>query len=970
MRAVPGKPGWFFEEGTGVFRSVSRGKGEERSSELVEVIDWCPKVLRYVVGRDSAGNVIRTRYTVQVGAQTHTFSQEDLREGRAWDNFHHATGYGDRQVAGALADIVRLQGREMAPTIDVPLWNGDQLVFPPADLLPDGYEMTGRAVPVELVDIASRNPKLALQLGFAYAAPYVSPLRRQPFIVHLSGTAAMGKTTGHWAAASFYGRPDIDGPLTPSWNATTNVIYARLGKLAVLPAFYDDLHAANFTTTQLRSLLFGITQGGSRGRADRTGEERRSRHWAGVVFSTGNKSILGMLGTAPEVSRRVVEIPAPIVSDAESADRVQELAQEVYGTWSPVPIAAMQEAVAWAERMLRPILAHAVDGVALGIMRCVALGVAGAWCVGGKDLAGPALDAARELLADQVMETREAGGSIGDKFLEAARQIVIASAGHFPTREEWKNYPSDRPKPIIHGFHESPDLYILTNYVGTIATLAGLDDATVALRELKTAGRLRTDRGRLAKKVRAGDSSPRVYHLVLSEDGPVDITLYGDNATGDTGDTGDSAGQRLYAGAGTGGDTGDSAGQRVNGVSPLPGVTPGTGAAPMAATRENATVPGVPAQRGRGDASPVSPVQRGQRTAVVEQAEHLRRALAKVELVPDGATEADFETAAKVFGVALDGLAFAGPPARVGQLLFEKLTAQYGAVPVVGTPPTQPVKADQVVTMFNLLDRSAEPSAHRFVVGLDVNAQFLAAAGSAELGTGEPVEGVELALPGYVQLGEEVTVGPGCVLRPGTWLANPMANYLASVVGDLPVTAGYHWPSHRRWLSLWASRVRRARADLLGRPDMPSQIALRALKLTYASFLGGWMNSGPERGNWNHTDTLRPDWMHHVHSLARANMLRALGKAKPGPFATLADAAYFLVDDPMQPKGLTLSEQPGKWKAVRIGHAAEQAAITVAGRLKVTTLAAEIEAGRLGNVAKVVNALHEQRANGGSRGGQ
>jgi uncharacterized protein (DUF927 family) len=72
--------------------------------------------------------------------------------------------------------------------------------------------------------------------------------------------------------------------------------------LAVVPAFYDDLHAAGFTPDQLKKLIFGLTQGGSRQRSDRNGEERRSRYWSGVLFSTGNNSILGMLGTVGEVA--------------------------------------------------------------------------------------------------------------------------------------------------------------------------------------------------------------------------------------------------------------------------------------------------------------------------------------------------------------------------------------------------------------------------------------------------------------------------------------------------------------------------------------------------------------------------------------------------------------------------------------------------------------------------------------------
>lgn len=349
-----------------------------------------------------------------------------------------------------------------------------------------------------------------------------------------------------------------------------------------------------------------------------------------------------------------------------------------------------------------------------------------------------------------------------------------------------------------------------------------------------------------------------------------------------------------------------------------------------------------------------------------EQLANMRRTLAKVERFQD-ATEDQLGAAVKTFSAALDGLAFAGSPARVGQLLFEKLQHMPG-IPELGAPPRCPVPADEVVTAFNLMDRTADATAKPYVVGLDVNAQFLAAAGSVELGTGEPVPVSSLGdgwkamlkLPGYVQVADAVEVGPGAVIPAGAWIANTMALYLRERDGVLPFAAGWVWPERRRWLALWAKHVRNGRAALMAREDLPSRMALVALKSTYAAFLGGWLASGPDRSNLNRTATLRPDWMHQLHSLARANALRAVGKASVRPFCSHADAFYFLVDDPLEPRGLELSSQPGKWKAHRIGRAGDVATIEVNRRRKNTTLAEQIERGSVGNVSRVVAALDQQ----------
>jgi hypothetical protein len=171
---VPGKPGWIFDK-TGIYRKVATRKGADGDADdpprYDQLTDWAPTVERYVVGKTVEGETIRTRYTVRVGDQTQTFSQDDLRDGRAWDNFHQAAGQGDRQVAGALADIVRLLGRDLGETVDCPMWEGDQLVMPPADLMPSGYEQTGHEMSAELLGIACDNPKLALVLGFLIRRP-------------------------------------------------------------------------------------------------------------------------------------------------------------------------------------------------------------------------------------------------------------------------------------------------------------------------------------------------------------------------------------------------------------------------------------------------------------------------------------------------------------------------------------------------------------------------------------------------------------------------------------------------------------------------------------------------------------------------------------------------------------------------------------------------------------------------------
>lgn len=991
-RQVPGKPSWRFHDG-GIFRYVLRGAGENRKTVEEELIDWCPKVVRYVVGKTVEGETIRTRYTVRVGDQERTFSQDDLRDGKAWDNFHQAAGQGDRQVCGALADIVRLQGRDLGETLDCPIWSGDQLVMPPADLMPDGYAKTSSGDPdglSKLLGIAADNPKLALIMGFSFAAPYVAPLRRQAFVVHLNGTGGEGKTSGMWGAASLWGRPETEGSLIPSWNATMNGITGRLGRLAVLPAFLDDIHAAGFTPEKLNTTLFAITQGAGRLRADRNGEERKSRTWSGILFSSGNRSILGMLNSAGEVARRVIEISGKITTTGAQADMVKDLAQEHFGTFEPVPIAAMRDATAWAERKLAPLLTTE-SGVNTGIMRCLALGVAGAWHLGGEELTMAARQAAEELLVSLVSEAAEAGATMGEKLLEAARQLVVSSP-NYPTRKDRAAIPADRFKPTIQGFYEHPDLYVMTTYIGEIAKHAGLADARVALRELKASGQLVTQASakQLRRQFKVGDERFDVYHLRLGEkknaDPSGDESPFADEPTSVTSVPSVSAGQSHNQLTLVGSVTSGSSVNAGQGADSWPQGMRDTGVAAVSQETRNAVTcndtgpaadtgsaadTGPAADTGRRVGS-VTPMHRARAARVEAEAEHLEYFAKAVRKRYPDATEAQLVAGLKTFNVAMRGLNFAGPPSRVGQLLFERCEAQYGSVPVLGEPPELPRFDQTPMTMFNMIerDRAADIPALPLVIGMDVNAQFLAVTQSVALGTGPAdhlpgavlVKGEhkDLKRPGYVRVAGEVGMGPGCVIKAGRWIPNPVAEYLVARDGSLEVAERYQWAESRRWLSAWGKQASAGRRDLVARRDLPSQMALTALKLIYSTFLGGWLRSGPQTNHYNHTHTLRPDWADHVQSLARMNMLRAIAKATPKPIATYMDQAYFLVAEPHQLKGLVVDEQslqPGKWKRATVGRSADETVIAQGDKGFTTTLARQLERGSPNGVAAVVRAL-------------
>jgi hypothetical protein len=955
----------------GIFRWGTTGAGDDRKHELKLVLPWYPKVTRYIVSKDSHGKILDARYTLDIGGHEDTIDADELGAAEAWKRWPHAVGVQNRVMRDCLGIIVQVEAAKRDQTVATPYWDGDRLVLPGADLLVRGYgESYDSGEFEELLSLAIANPRLALMMGFSYGAPYVEPLQRQPFWVHSNGRARQGKTTGLFAACCIWGRPGVKG-INRSWNTTTIGLTTVLGQLGVLPVFLDELHMAGFTPAALKKTVHSTCDGADRSSSSRTRKLRESPPWYGVLFSTGNDSVTGQCPQA-EIAARVVEIPAPVVADSATSKRVKEIARRNYGHFPavPVPVDDMRAAVSHAERLIG---LPADGGPGETIVENLALGVAGAGYLGGKAMADAALLAATEILNQQISELEEEGVQPGEKLLEAIRQTVISQPGAYPTRDEYKTRSTaaeQRNYPPLQGFYEAPMVMVLTTKLRVIADAAGLGDPRVALRELKTAKVLVTGtedkrlRRRLERMPGLEVPRPDVYELNL--DAYTEAKM-----TGTTGTTG-----------------------TTEGVSPVqmefepwsrwetgPGTGTGTGTTGEAVTSEDEGGPGGP-----GGERVVTPMDRRRAARVADEAENLGYFAKAVqgknpsEGKYPNATEGQLIAGMRTFTAAMGGLNFAGPPSRVGQLLFERCEAQYGSVPVLGEPPELPAFEVPPVTMFNMIqrDRASDIETHPVVVAYDVNAQFLAVAQSVTLGTGSPDhlpgtvflkgEHKELKKPGYVRLAAEVGMGPGNRVPAGSWVANATADYLVERDGTLEVTERYHWAESRRWLSAWGKQAGAGRRALVGRDDPASKMALTALKLMYSTFLGGFLRSGPTANNYNRTNTLRPDWADALQSLARMNMLRGIARAKPKPVSTFMDAAYFLLAEGQTVTGLKVDEetfQPGWWKLASVGRVADVAILKrPGGKTSESTLAEMLEAGSTGGVAAVVKALGEGRTAG------
>jgi hypothetical protein len=324
-------------------------------------------------------------------------------------------------------------------------------------------------------------------------------------------------------------------------------------------------------------------------------------------------------------------------------------------------------------------------------------------------------------------------------------------------------------------------------------------------------------------------------------------------------------------------------------------------------------------------------------------------------------------------------VAFVSWAGYTGVTLYELLAAAYGSM--VQPEPLHSELAHEI-SGGNRTHRSwafvnplAAPVAGQGVTEIDVTAQYLGAASSVHCGDGDPDELPEIdpdwlpkltTKPGYVQLAAapDLSALPPharyslAALDTDWWLPMPTARYLHHD-HDVPLhlTRALVWPTkrHGQRLAQWATTVGKARKALIaarqaGEPG--AALAEGVLKSMYAAFLGGVLRS--ERTN--DKGTLRPDWSDMLVSTAGCNALRALDKVPDGMtlLGGQKDSAWFLSDAdelPLQPPGLTYSDQPGKWHVNRFGLVTED-------------LVKHHGNGRVGLMRKAITAADEARKDG------
>jgi Domain of unknown function (DUF927) len=904
MMHVVSMPSWQFDKG---HVSQQRGDGPD-GKELVRILNWSPEVLEVVLRHDDEGQDILTRsYLIRVGSHSQLISHPDLMSGAAWQHFPAAGGINRTtiNVLGAIVTELALDAPKVASRATM---TATGLALPPDRYLPAGYgRQTGTAEGLtRLVDALAPHPYPSILLGLSAVSHLVRPAGLQPAWFTLLGDSTTAKTTTLRAIAALWGSRHA----VRAFSGTVNGIPGHLRDLCVLPAFWDELGASDMRPSQTLALIMSTCEGAQRSARNRDDTPRKSGTWHSFCFASGNKPLTS--ATSPGLGARLVELPFternPAIPPAlKSAVQLATNAPDAGGSW--IPYATSITPDDFHARLTAvldmPELIPTDDRVGLHIVRHMAAGLVGvqylAQATDNQEIWGSALDGAAAIMAATADRLADLGaGDPGEELLMAITDDMIRRP------EAWARAQGAEDRRVdFLGWVEGRDIFVRVPALEEIAERAKVESLKVSLRELADADRLITTKGKgLRRVVRIGEISAYVYCLRM--DAPLICRgcrepMALDDGTGLHPSCEAPAAPRAAAPVRT--LSGDQ--QPAGGPA-----TPGKSDSKL----QNVTVP-----------APAAPVQEplpenpyGQVPLVQLQA--FSRIIAD-DAVPDDELWAGLLNWRGAVRVGTKPVDISGVGAGMtGALVYKMLQGLHKSIPPLmdRVPLPEDLRFRRPSTTANWIHPKAAErleAAGGVVVGVDVNAQFLAAASSTEYPTGEPVitpwdDAVSpklMKMPGYVRITEPS--GAPLPYPAGSFLPMPVARYLLEL-GRLPAAdVVVTFRESRRHLSAWSRVFRDARASLLERApdDIGAAIALRAVKTVSNRFLSGWMVT-----DQNRTEFMRPEWADQTIGTSRANAMRAIGKLQaPTLLGVFTDTVFFAGG---APDGLTYTNQPGKWK--------------------------------------------------------
>lgn len=216
---------------------------------------------------------------------------------------------------------------------------------------------------VETVHAAADRVPVQVVLSASLAAPLLRVLDADNFAIDHHGSSSTGKTGTGRGGMSAWAEPV---PTTVPWSDTETSMNHKFAMLRGLPILLDDTQLTVKDPKKLEQVVYGITQGKSKGRSTGDGQQMQDVvDYEAVALITGETSVLS-LTKMPGISGRVVPLSGAAFADKAQAQAFTRGCRQNFGHAGPVFVEHLQQQdevelrARWDD--LRKVLSDQVEG--------------------------------------------------------------------------------------------------------------------------------------------------------------------------------------------------------------------------------------------------------------------------------------------------------------------------------------------------------------------------------------------------------------------------------------------------------------------------------------------------------------------------------------------------------------------------------------------------------------------------------
>lgn len=255
-------------------------------------------------------------------------------------------------------------------------------------------------------------------------------------IFSFMGSSSTGKSTAASLGLSVVSNPSKGrDSLFRSWNATRNALEAFLAYSYGVPVVLDELSSATFADTT--GLLYSLSEGQGRQRANRDGDVKEPRHFGTSIISTSEHSIFKDSSKNDGLRVRTIEITERFTTSAENSDAIKKGIATNYGHVMPLVAEYLlnreQEVIQWfrtEHQWFKTQLENETSNTGIRMFKRYATITTSARIL-ERVIATPVdLDAVRKYLVDYHVNS-VSERSLADKAIDVIVQFVMRNRGKF-----------------------------------------------------------------------------------------------------------------------------------------------------------------------------------------------------------------------------------------------------------------------------------------------------------------------------------------------------------------------------------------------------------------------------------------------------------------------------------------------------------------------------------------------------------